>query len=86
MNKENYWKEENHQLVASWMFADFNEAFRFITGVALIAESQGHHPVIWNVYNKVELRLSTHDAGDVVTEKDHKLAAEITRLYSSFRP
>lgn len=74
------WKEENNQLVRIFQFADFKQAFGFMTKVAMAAEQMNHHPWWSNVYNEVEIRLNTHDAGDVVTEKDHKLAAEIDKL------
>ncbi len=51
-----------------------------MTRVALLAEQHGHHPWWSNVYNRVEIRLSTHDAGDVVTDKDRQLADAIDRL------
>ena len=62
------------------MFKDFSEAFSFMTRVALEAEKADHHPLWTNVYNKVEIWLSTHDAVDVVTQKDHQLAALIDKL------
>lgn len=71
------WKEENDQLIRTFEFADFVSAFGFMTRVALIAEKLDHHPEWKNVYNKVEIRLSTHDAGNVVTEKDLELARKI---------
>lgn len=74
------WKEENNALYRSFEFKDFSEAFAFMTRVALLAEKHDHHPEWSNVYNKVSIKLSTHDAGDVVTEKDRKLAAEIDRI------
>ena len=55
-------------------FPDFIKAFSFMTAVAFLAEKQGHHPDWHNVYNKVIIRLSTHDSGNRVTEKDHQLA------------
>ena len=60
-------------------FKDFNEAFGFMTRAALIAEKLDHHPEWFNVYNKVEVTLATHDAGGV-TERDVKLAQEMDRL------
>ena len=51
-----------------------------MTRVALAAEKMGHHPLWTNVYNKVEIWLNTHDAGDTVTDKDHKLAAKIDKI------
>ena len=74
------WKETNNQLVRSFEFKDFIQAFSFMTKVAIAAEKMNHHPEWSNVYNKVEIRLSTHDAGDTVTEKDRKLASEIDKL------
>lgn len=74
------WKEENNKLKRTFEFKDFSEAFAFMTRVALIAEKQNHHPWWSNVYNKVEMELNTHDAGDIVTEKDWKLAKAIDKL------
>jgi 4a-hydroxytetrahydrobiopterin dehydratase len=76
------WKEQNNSLYRKFEFADFSEAFAFMTRVALAAEKMNHHPLWTNVYNKVEVWLSTHDAGDVVTEKDHTLAKKIDKLLS----
>ena len=74
------WTEENNTLYKKFEFKDFSEAFAFMTRVALAAEKMDHHPLWKNVYNTVEIWLSTHDAGDVVTEKDHKLAKKIDAL------
>jgi 4a-hydroxytetrahydrobiopterin dehydratase len=74
------WKEENNKLTRSFMFSDFSEAFGFMTRVALLADKMDHHPEWSNVYNKVDIRLSTHDAGDVVTDKDRALAGAIDKL------
>ena len=74
------WQEIDDQLVRNFEFKDFMEAFAFLTKVAILAEKQHHHPSINNVYNKVSLRLSTHDAGDIVTQKDWKLAKAIDDL------
>jgi len=74
------WKEKDNSLNRNFEFKDFSEAFAFMTRVALIAEKQNHHPNWTNVYNKVEMHLNTHDAGDKVTEKDHKLAKAIDKL------
>ncbi|MEZ5002269.1 MAG: 4a-hydroxytetrahydrobiopterin dehydratase [Chitinophagales bacterium] len=75
-----HWKEEDNHLKRSFIFKDFVEAFGFLTKVAILAEKQNHHPEIFNVYNKVDIALNTHDAGDVVTEKDHQLANAINDL------
>jgi 4a-hydroxytetrahydrobiopterin dehydratase len=76
------WKEENNTLYKKFDFNNFSEAFAFMTRVALVAEKMDHHPLWTNVYNRVEIWLSTHDAGDIVTEKDRKLAAFIDKLTS----
>ncbi|HEY5370262.1 MAG TPA: 4a-hydroxytetrahydrobiopterin dehydratase [Hanamia sp.] len=68
------WEEKNNKLHKNFEFKDFSEAFAFMTRVALAAEKMDHHPRWTNEYNKVDMWLSTHDAGDVVTEKDKKLA------------
>lgn len=74
------WEEKKNQLYRSFEFKNFREAFAFMTKVALVAEKMDHHPNWTNVYNTVEIYLSTHDAGDVITEKDHKLAKAIDGL------
>lgn len=74
------WKEENNMLYRKFEFADFSEAFAFMTRVALAAEKMDHHPLWTNVYNKVEIWLSSHDAGNIVTLKDHTLAGKIDKL------
>lgn len=75
------WQEENNKLIKSFEFGNFLEAFAFMTKVAILAEKQNHHPFWTNVYNKVEIHLNTHDAGDIVTEKDHNLAKSIDALF-----
>lgn len=74
------WKEEDNKLYKKFEFADFSAAFGFMTRVAIEAEKMDHHPLWTNVYNKVEIWLSTHDAGDVVTDKDRKLSQRIDKL------
>ena len=77
------WIEQDNKLVKSFTFHDFTEAFGFMTKVAIEAEKMNHHPEILNLYNKVSFKLFTHDAGDIVTDKDHKLAAIIEQLATS---
>ena len=74
------WQEKNNTLYRKFEFKDFSEAFAFMTRVALVAEKMNHHPKWTNVWNTVEVWLSTHDAGDVVTDKDRKLADKIDAL------
>lgn len=77
------WEERDNRLVRTFKFKDFIEAFAFMTKVAILAEKQNHHPEWTNVYNSVSFSLSTHDAGNIVTEKDWKLANAITSLRDS---
>lgn len=77
------WKETEKGLYRQFEFKDFSGAFAFMTRVAMIAEKMDHHPLWTNVYNKVELWLSTHDAGDTITVKDKKLADAIDKLFRS---
>jgi 4a-hydroxytetrahydrobiopterin dehydratase len=74
------WNETGNALYRKLTFKDFSEAFAFMTRVALLAETQNHHPKWTNVWNTVELWLSTHDADDIVTDKDRKLAKAIDAL------
>lgn len=74
------WKEENNKLVKEITFKNFVEAFGFMTRVAIEAEKMDHHPNWSNEYNKVTIELTSHSAGNKVTEKDRKLAAVIDGL------
>lgn len=76
------WQHTNNTLYRKFQFANFSEAFAFMTRVAIEAEKMDHHPLWTNVWNTVEIWLSTHDAGNVVTDKDHALAARIDALLS----
>jgi 4a-hydroxytetrahydrobiopterin dehydratase len=69
------WKETKggEAIAKNFKFQDFNEAFGFMTRVALLADKMDHHPEWFNVYNKVEVTLSTHDAGGV-TQNDIDMA------------
>ena len=71
------WVEEDNKLKKTFEFRDFSEAFAFMVRVAFLAEQQGHHPNWSNVYNKVSIELTTHDKGNVVTDKDRQLAQAI---------
>jgi 4a-hydroxytetrahydrobiopterin dehydratase len=68
-------------ITRTFTFKDFNEAFGFMTRAALVAEKLDHHPEWFNVYDKVEVTLATHDAGGV-TERDVALAEAMNRLVS----
>ena len=77
------WNQLEDALVAELEFKNFVDAFAFMTDVAALAEQQQHHPEWSNVYNRVTIRLTTHDAGNQVTEKDRKLAKAIEALASA---
>lgn len=81
LEKLNGWSYTMGALEKNIAFKDFGEAFGFIARVALIAETLNHHPEWTNVYNKVRIRLSTHDAGGI-TEKDFALAERIENVLS----
>ena len=78
------WKETDNKLVANLKFKDFCEAFAFMTEVAFHAEKQNHHPNWSNVYNQVNIELTTHDAGNTITQKDHQLAEVISGIFSKY--
>lgn len=74
------WEEKDNKLYKKFQFKNFSEAFAFMTRVALEAEKMDHHPLWTNVWDTVEIWLSTHDAGNIVTDKDHKLAKKIDAI------
>ena len=77
------WKEINNQLYQKFEFNDFNSAFGFMRRVAIAAEKIDHHPKWTNVWNIVEIWLSTHDAGNIITDKDRLLASLIEEIYQT---
>ena len=80
MNTPNGWEMKEGKLAREYTFVDFDESVAFINAVADVAKTLNHHPEIYNVYNRVTLTLSTHDAGDTVTEKDIELAEKINQI------
>lgn len=74
------WQEQDNRLSRTFTFKNFSEAFSFMTRVAMLAEQQAHHPNWSNVWNVVKIELTTHDAGNTITEKDRKLAQSIDKL------
>ena len=73
------WKIVQHKLYRKFIFEDFSQAFGFMSRVALLAETMDHHPEWSNVYNRVEIYLTTHDA-DGISERDFTLASRINEL------
>ncbi len=76
------WIEKDDALHAEFKFKNFTKAFAFMTEVAFIAEEQNHHPEWSNVYHTVKIKLTTHDAGNMITEKDRTMAKKIEEIYS----
>ena len=75
------WKEVYNKLERNFNFLDFKQALKFINEISIICEEEKQHPEINWIYNKISLKLSTHDAGDIITEKDIKLAKLIDECY-----
>ena len=76
------WIEEDNQLKRTFLFKDFKTAFTFMSKVAQLSEKLQHHPLWINEYNKVDIYLYTHDDGNIVTDKDRKLALGIDKLFN----
>jgi 4a-hydroxytetrahydrobiopterin dehydratase len=74
------WQTINEQLYKKFEFSNFVEAFAFITKIAIESERANHHPTITITYNKVEIWLTTHDAGNKITQKDIELSSVIDKL------
>jgi 4a-hydroxytetrahydrobiopterin dehydratase len=74
------WINIDGKLQRDFQFSDFNDALQFINQISVICESENHHPEINWIYNKITLKLSTHDAGDIITQKDIKLAELIDEV------
>jgi 4a-hydroxytetrahydrobiopterin dehydratase len=79
-----HWKKESNVLIGHFKFDNFSIAFSFMTQVALLSEKMNHHPDWSNCWNKVDIRLSTHDAGNVITQKDLDLAEGINKIYNAY--
>ena len=78
------WTIKEGALVRTFTFEDFIQATSFMMEIAIIAQLQRHHPYTINDYNKVEYRLWTTDAGNVITEKDYRLARTIDEAYVKY--
>lgn len=72
-------------LSAVFTFENFTQAFAFMTEVAFAAEAANHHPNWSNVYNTVSIQLTTHDAGNTVTDKDYDLAKKISSISERYK-
>jgi 4a-hydroxytetrahydrobiopterin dehydratase len=80
------WKRDGGAIRAAYKLASFRDAFAFIARVAFEVEAMNHHPEIANVYNRVSFSLTTHDAGDKVSERDIELAKRISAVVRPFLP
>lgn len=76
----NLWKEENQVLIRTFTFATFEDAMQFMQDATPFISKTDHHPTWSNTYNRVEVKLTTHDAGNKVTEKDRELAKYLDKL------
>ena len=79
------WTEKDNKLVGEFVFEDFSQAWAFMTEVAILAERKNHHPDWTNVWNWVVITLTTHDEGDIVTEKDRKMADSISKIFERYQ-
>jgi 4a-hydroxytetrahydrobiopterin dehydratase len=80
LDADQQWQVIEDKLVKTFKFKSFIRAFGWMTQIAIWAEKLNHHPEWFNVYNKVEVKLTTHDAGGI-SELDFKLAAKMDLLY-----
>ena len=78
------WNESETGLYKEFLFSDFSEAWAFLSRVALLAEKMEHHPEWSNIYNRVSIRLITHDKGNTITEKDRLMADSIDKIFLQF--
>jgi 4a-hydroxytetrahydrobiopterin dehydratase len=76
----NNWKEENNKLTKTFVFKSFADAIAWMVKASFVIEKIDHHPEWTNVYNKVHVTLTTHDAGNTVTEKDRELTVILDSL------
>ena len=84
INKMKDWIVNNDSMSKTFTFRDFESAMPFMQKAASLISELNHHPEWSNCYNRVSVLLSTHDAGNVVTEKDHTLAALLDKVYAEF--
>jgi 4a-hydroxytetrahydrobiopterin dehydratase len=79
------WTEKDNKLVGEFVFEDFSQAWAFMTEVAILAERKNHHPDWRNTWNRVVITLTTHDEGDIITEKDRKMADGISKIFERYQ-
>ncbi len=79
------WTEENNKLIGEFLFEDFSQAWAFMTEIAILAERKNHHPDWRNIWNRVVITLTTHDEGDIITEKDRKMADGISKIFERYQ-
>jgi 4a-hydroxytetrahydrobiopterin dehydratase len=79
------WTEKDNKLVGEFVFEDFSQAWAFMTEVAILAERKNHHPDWSNMWNRVVITLTTHDEGNIITEKDRKMADGISKIFERYQ-
>ena len=77
------WKEKNNTLIKTFEFKTFEEAMLFMQSAAPFISQSDHHPTWTNTYNRVHVELTTHDAGNSVTQKDRKLAKVLDEVFAT---
>ena len=75
------WEAQNNKLTKTFEFQSFEEAIEFMVRASKVISQMDHHPEWTNVYNRVMVSLCTHDAGNVITQKDHDLAAALDAVF-----
>lgn len=78
------WDEEHNKLIKEYKFSNFIEAFSWMTECSFHIEKMNHHPQWNNVYNSVKVELTTHDAGNTITEKDRNLAIVMDKCFEKY--
>lgn len=78
------WEEKDNSLQKTFLFSNFVEAFAWMTEIAIYAEKANHHPEWMNVYNKVIVKLYSHDKGNTVTDRDRKLAENMDKAAAKY--
>lgn len=80
-----HWTEAENKLTAEFVFEDFSQAWAFMTEVAILAERKNHHPDWTNVYNRVVISLCSHDEGEIITERDRRMADGISKIFERYQ-
>lgn len=86
LNHLHQWTAKDNQLYRKYQFSSFTDAIAWMVSVAFFAEQIGHHPMWLNVYNSVEVHLTTHDLGHLISNLDVQLALKMEELFKAYQP